>query len=304
MMTMTMPQMGIGILFHVTENHVGAHLDERRIRVEDLDDSVSASPVDIPEMPAMTEEELNAELALPLSPSPSPSPLDPAVGEEESVPEKTEEVQGEKLSAAERALLEEDHCSLDPPLEAREKEEEEEEFDEEEVLTDEELIRIALEEPERADVARRRLERKAKRNRPKVQKVIEPEVKQVMESEGIAVDFDIEGINALTGVPRADDEFYAAYAMVAPLSALLNFKYKIKFGPGETKKGKAWPMMREYFTSVKGVPAEQTALIKLVPENDVINLLPFNLKLVLGAGGTNLQKKKQQGKKGKKKGKK
>jgi predicted ribosome quality control (RQC) complex YloA/Tae2 family protein len=271
MMTMTMPQMGIGVLFHVTETHVAAHHDERKIRVDD-DESASASldVVEEPVMPQLTEEEIEAQLALPVAASPD---------EHEGEPEP------------------------DAGVETSEEEAEMEEDDGEEELTDEELMRIALEEPERADVARRRLERRAKRNRPKVKKVIEPEVVEVMESEGISVDIDIEGINALTGLPRPEDEFYAAYPMVAPLSALLNFKYKVKFQPGDTKKGKAWPVIRDYFTSVKGVPPEQTGLIKLIPETDVINLLPFNLKVILGAGGTAVQKKRQGGK-GKKKGRK
>ena len=268
-MTMTMPQMAIGVLFHVTEEHVAKHAEERRIRVDDesLNEEAKAEeePKPIAPVKRVTSEELNQELPFPVEPEPTPEP--------EPEPENDGE-----------------------------------EEDEEEELSDSELARIALEQPERADVAQRRLERKAKRNRPKPKPApLEEGVKEVMENEGFDVDIDVEGINALTGEPRADDEFYAAYTMVAPLSALLNFKFRIKFVPGEMKKGKAWPIMQQYFTSIKGTPAEQVALMKLIPESDVINQLPFNIRLSLGAGGSAMQNKgKNKGKKnkGKKKGKK
>ncbi|OHT00563.1 hypothetical protein TRFO_07888 [Tritrichomonas foetus] len=279
MMTMTMPQMGIGVLFHVTEAHVAAHIEERRIRVDDDDDENKEEnekkDTEKKETPVkrVTPEELNAELAFP-------------VVEQSGDIEKVE--------------------PTDENQDNNENGENEEDDDEEEEISDAELARIALEEPERADVARRRMERKAKRNRPKPKPApLEEGVAEVMESEGMAVDLDVSGINALTGCPKNDDEFYAAYTMVAPLSALNSFKFKIKFVPGDTKKGKAWPIMMNYFTNMKGIPQTETALIKLLPQNEVINQLPFNLRLNLGAGGSNLNKKKGGGKgKGKKKGKK
>lgn len=265
--TMTMPQMAIGVLFHVTEEHVAKHSEERRIRVDEdaLKEEGQPQPEEEPQPIApvkrITSDELNQELPFPTQPEPA----------EEAPPEVESEDSGE-------------------------------EEDEEEELTDAELARIALEQPERADVAERRLKRREKRNRPKPKPApLEEGVKEVMENEGFDVDIDVEGINALTGEPRADDEFYAAYTMVAPMSALLNFKFRIKFVPGETKKGKAWPLMQQYFTSIKGTPAEQVALMRMIPESDVINQLPFNIRLSLGAGGSAMQNKgKNKGKKGKK----
>jgi hypothetical protein len=256
-MTMTMPQMALGVLFHITEQHVAAHAHDRRIRV-DTDDTSSESPE-----PPPVDEEL--PLPLPAEPEPAPPP---------------------------------------PPPSSEDEEDEEDAGDEEEELTDEELARIALEEPERADVARRRKERAAKRKAARERRArgrqIDKEVAEVMESEGIPIDLDVEGINALTGMPRADDEFYAAYIMVAPMSAMANFKYRVKFVPGETKKGKVWPMVSSYFTGTKGVPPEQIALIRMIPESDVINQLPFNLRLSL-SGTTQKKVAQRGGKKGKKK---
>jgi hypothetical protein len=48
-----------------------------------------------------------------------------------------------------------------------------------------------------------------------------------------------------------DDEFYAAYAMVAPPSTLKIFKYKVKFQPGNMKKGKAWQTIVDFLTKSK-----------------------------------------------------
>jgi predicted ribosome quality control (RQC) complex YloA/Tae2 family protein len=251
-MTMTMPQMALGILFHVTEDHVAAHSEDRRIRVDSEEDDRPQSP-ETPDEP------------VPAAPPPPPP----------------------------------------PPVEEEDDDDGEEDDGEEEELTDEELARIALEEPERADVARRRKERAAKRKARRERKArgrqIEPEVAEVMESEGIPIDLDVEGINGLTGVPCDDDEFYAAYTMVAPLSAMVSYKFRVKFAPGETKKGKVWPILQNYFCGMKGTPPEQIALMRLIPETDVVNQLPFSLKLALSGAA---QKKAQQskgGKKGKKK---
>jgi hypothetical protein len=81
---------------------------------------------------------------------------------------------------------------------------------------------------------------------------------------------------------------------------MMNFKYRVKFAPGETKKGKVWPVVSGYFTGSKGVPPEHVALIRMIPDSDVVNQLPFSLRLSLG--GT-AQKKAAQQKKGGKKGK-
>ncbi|KAH0792848.1 nuclear export mediator factor NEMF [Histomonas meleagridis] len=274
-MTMTMPQMGLGILFHVTEEHVKNHLEERRIRVE------SDYEGDTTEDEPVIEQIDSADIAKEL-------PFQNVETEEEVKSEVKSEV---KLVDDTKSAGEENK-----------KDEEEGDDDEEEELSDYELARIAMEEPERADVARRRKERKEKRNRPKPKpQPLEQEVIDVMENEGLSVDIDVEGINSLTGQPLRDDEFYAAYIMVAPLSALNNFKYKVKFTPGDMKKGKAWPVIQNYFVSMKGVPPEEIALIKLVNGNDVINQLPFNLRISLGAGGTLMQNKKKAAKKNRKK---
>jgi hypothetical protein len=188
----------------------------------------------------------------------------------------------------------EDAVAVPAPAEADpELGEEEEDDGEEEDLTDEELARIALTQPERAEVARRRMERKARRARPKVKKVIEPEVAEVMQSEGIPLDLDVEGIVALTGEPAPGDEFYAAYAVLAPSSALRKYTYVVKFVPGEMKKGKAWAAMAAYLTGLK-IPPEHAALMKLIPEGDVINQLPYAVRIIFGAGGQAQQKKAQQ----------
>lgn len=294
MITMTMPQMGLGVLFQVTEAHVSKHINERRIKVDDEDEENKEKENEEKEnndeaiVSPPNSEEINAALAFP---NPSQS------GDIEKA-----ETTNDSNNDNDNNNNNNDNDNAGDV----DNEEEEEADDDEEEITDEELARIALEEPERADVARRRMERKAKKNRPKPKpQPLEEGVAEVMESEGMNVDIDVTGINALTGCPKQDDEFYAAYSMVAPLSALNTFKYKVKFVPGDTKKGKAWPIIMNYFTSMKGIPPAEQALIKLMPANDVINQLPFNLKLSLGAGGSNANKKKATQKKGgKKKGKK
>ncbi|EAY21369.1 hypothetical protein TVAG_198060 [Trichomonas vaginalis G3] len=267
MMTMTMPQMGLGILFHVTEQHVADHANERKIRVDEDEKPESEIPKEEGETkpklpPRVDSAEIEAALPFPQ--------------------EKQEDIPAE-------------------PEKPKKPDNEEEENSEDEEISDEELMKMALTKPEDADVAARRLERKEKRNRPKPEKKIEEGVQEIMQEEGIPIDLDTEGINALTGEPLPTDEFFAAYVMCAPVSALLKFKYKVKFVPGETKKGKAWPVISNYFQSMKA-PSEQTQLIKLIPDNYVTEQMPFDVRLQLGAGGQASQNKNKN--KGKQKGKK
>jgi len=257
MLHMTMPQMGLAILFHVTEAHVSSHMDERRRKIEDED------------APVPVEDEKGPTVRIRMPPRMSSSEIMnilPFSGQNEETNTMLEKSDSEYT-------------------------------DSEEDIDDDELIRKALTEPERADVAERREQRKAKRNKPKVKpEPVESEVAEVMAEEGIPVDLDVSGINGLTGIPNEDDEFYAAYAMCAPLSAINTYKFKVKFSPGELKKGKVWPMVSNYFASLKVKP-EQAGLIKLIPEGDVVNQLPFNVKLTLGAGGSSFQNNKKPGKK-------
>jgi hypothetical protein len=74
---------------------------------------------------------------------------------------------------------------------------------------------------------------------------------------------------------------------------MVSDKFRVKFAPGETKKGKVWSILQNYFCGMT-----ETPLMRLIPEADVINELPFSLKLALS--GT-AHKKAQQSTKGKKK---
>ena len=276
-MTMTMPQMGLGILFHVTEQHIAAHMNERRIRTEETDEETEKEKAD----------KEHAEFQNAMAEAASKKPLRVNSGE---------------IEAALPFPVEQSPIAEEPPKEDNKAKEEP--FDEEE-MDDEELIQYALTHPEDKEAAARREERRAKRNKPKPEpKPLEQDVVDVMQEEGIPVDIDTEGIVGLTGEPHDDDEFYAAYVMCAPLSALTKFKFKVKFQPGDMKKGKAWPIVCNYFTQMKGIPPEQTGLIKLIPDNDVTQQMPFDVRLSLGAGGTASQNKNKNKGKGKKKGKK
>jgi hypothetical protein len=46
-------------------------------------------------------------------------------------------------------------------------------------------------------------------------------------------------LDALTGVPRAEDVLLYGVPMCGPYTALQGFKYKVKLTPGTLKKGKA-----------------------------------------------------------------
>jgi len=48
-------------------------------------------------------------------------------------------------------------------------------------------------------------------------------------------------IDSLTGIPFEDDVILFAIPVCAPVAAVNNYKYKVKFTPGPIKKGKVKP---------------------------------------------------------------
>lgn len=250
--SMTVPQMGVALLFYVSPDHVSKHQHERRIK-EEGENLEEEEKKEEPKkyVKPLTTNQLNREL-----------PLGQQEYEEE-VPDVPIKIKSLK-----------------------------EVLEEEEDVSDETLMKIAMNAPEDPEAAARREERRAKKNQPKEEKKLDEEVVEAMKEEGIGIDIDVEGINALTGEPVESDEIYSCYATCAPLSAINRYKYKAKIAPGEMKKGKAWPLIQNYFTSIKA-PAEHINLIKFIPENDIIGQLPYEVRITLGAGGSAIQNKKK-----------
>ncbi|KOB65691.1 Serologically defined colon cancer antigen 1, partial [Operophtera brumata] len=77
-------------------------------------------------------------------------------------------------------------------------------------------------------------------------------------------DADTELLSQLTGAPHAEDELLFAVPVVAPYSALLNYKYKVKLTPGTSKRGKAAKTAVQVFLRDKAASNREKDLLKAV----------------------------------------
>ncbi|KAF9823726.1 hypothetical protein SFRURICE_013072, partial [Spodoptera frugiperda] len=87
-------------------------------------------------------------------------------------------------------------------------------------------------------------------------------------------DADSELLNQLTGVPHEDDELLFAVPVVAPYSALVNYKYKVKLTPGTGKRGKAAKTAVQVFLRDKAGTAREKDLLKAVKEENIARNFP------------------------------
>ncbi|XP_035449227.2 ribosome quality control complex subunit NEMF homolog [Spodoptera frugiperda] len=92
-------------------------------------------------------------------------------------------------------------------------------------------------------------------------------------------DADSELLNQLTGVPHEDDELLFAVPVVAPYSALVNYKYKVKLTPGTGKRGKAAKTAVQVFLRDKAGTAREKDLLKAVKEENIARNFPGKVKL-------------------------
>lgn len=105
----------------------------------------------------------------------------------------------------------------------------------------------------------------------------EPEVEPDLEQSG--PDADTEMLCQLTGSPFAEDELLFAVPVVAPYSALHNYKYKVKLTPGTGKRGKAAKTAVQVFLRDRtGTPREKD-LLKAVKEENIARNFPGKVKL-------------------------
>lgn len=75
------------------------------------------------------------------------------------------------------------------------------------------------------------------------------------------------------------------------------YKYKVKINPGTQKRGKARKLIQEIFTKVAQGPPQST-LIKAIPEDQFLLVLPKGCQ-ILAAGLNKIKQKKKQKKKNK-----
>lgn len=86
-------------------------------------------------------------------------------------------------------------------------------------------------------------------------------------------------LDSLTGVPYAEDELLFAIPVVAPYTALSNYKYKLKLTPGNTKRGKASKTCLNLFLKDKTSTTREKNLMKSVNVQDIARNIPNGVKL-------------------------
>jgi hypothetical protein len=60
-------------------------------------------------------------------------------------------------------------------------------------------------------------------------------------------DVDLNEIDKLTGIPKANDLILGLVPMCAPYSAISTYKYKVKLQAGTLKRGKAQKLIKNLF---------------------------------------------------------
>ncbi|XP_041351637.1 nuclear export mediator factor Nemf-like [Gigantopelta aegis] len=100
---------------------------------------------------------------------------------------------------------------------------------------------------------------------------------------------DTQMLDSLTGCPFVDDELLYAIPMCAPYSCLINFKYKVKLLPGNTKRGKAAKTAINMFLHEKSATSREKDLLRIMKDVDVSRNIPGKVKLA----APNLRKAKK-----------
>lgn len=86
-------------------------------------------------------------------------------------------------------------------------------------------------------------------------------------------------LDSLTGSPYPEDELLFAVPVVAPYTALTNYKYKLKLTPGNTKRGKASKTCLNLFLKDKTSTTREKNLMKSVNVQDIARNIPNGVKL-------------------------
>ena len=75
--------------------------------------------------------------------------------------------------------------------------------------------------------------------------------------------------------------------MCGPYAIMKNHKYKVKIQTGQLKRGKAMKLIKSLFTQQANKSQTETAMIKNIPDNDMMNMLLNNCR-VLAPGLTKM----------------
>lgn len=107
---------------------------------------------------------------------------------------------------------------------------------------------------------------------------------EIADDDGImdldAID-DTAELNKLTGKPITEDIITHVIPVCGPYSTLSQYKYRIKLIPGALKRGKAAKQCIEIFLKSSKPENRDSDLIKLMSENEVVQVLCGDLKIAM-----------------------
>lgn len=91
---------------------------------------------------------------------------------------------------------------------------------------------------------------------------------------------ELDMLSLLTGQPHPEDEIIFAIPVIAPYSAVLNYKYKVKLIPGLGKRGKSARTAVESFVQSKECTPREKDVMRSVNDQMLSQNFPGKVKLV------------------------
>ena len=90
---------------------------------------------------------------------------------------------------------------------------------------------------------------------------------------------EAEQTKQLTGLPLEIDQINFAIPVIAPYSAVMNYKYKVKVTPGSDKCGKAVKTAMLVFSKIGDPRSKEAQYVKAVPDTESTRAMPGNVKV-------------------------
>ncbi|CAG9835026.1 unnamed protein product [Diabrotica balteata] len=100
-----------------------------------------------------------------------------------------------------------------------------------------------------------------------------------IDDDETVVQADTDMIDALTGVPVAEDELLFAVPVIAPYNTLSNYKFKVKLTPGTAKRGKAARTAVAMFLKDRSITQREKDILKAVKDEQLARNIPGKVKL-------------------------
>lgn len=116
----------------------------------------------------------------------------------------------------------------------------------------------------------------ARQERDEIRQIFEEEqIKELSEADKQA----LSEISYFTGNPLPGDILLFCIPVVAPYSAIQNYKFKAKLTPGTVKRGKAAQTVVQMFVRGPTTSQREKDLILTIPDQELTTTMPGNVKI-------------------------